>query len=102
MQVNSEPTTRQAPPQPTGPVPPDGKRGTAVVGHQLSAGDAEKAAALRKMKLVALGLLIAMAIIFVFAFALQKEYPWLQYVRAAAEGGMVGALADWFAVTALF
>jgi uncharacterized membrane-anchored protein YjiN (DUF445 family) len=59
-------------------------------------------AALRKMKLVALGLLIAMAVIFVFAFALQKEYPWLQYVRAAAEGGMVGALADWFAVTALF
>jgi uncharacterized membrane-anchored protein YjiN (DUF445 family) len=83
-------------------VPPDGKTGAAVVRHQLSAGDAEKAAALRKMKLVALGLLIAMAVIFVFAFALQKEYPWLQYVRAAAEGGMVGALADWFAVTALF
>ena len=54
------------------------------------------------MKLVALGLLIAMAVVFVFAFALQREYPWLQYVRAAAEGGMVGALADWFAVTALF
>ncbi|MCU1435553.1 MAG: hypothetical protein JWR71_2278 [Pseudarthrobacter sp.] len=102
MQVNSEPTTRQAPPQTPGAVPPDGKTGAAVVRHQLSAGDAEKAAALRKMKLVALGLLIAMAVIFVFAFALQKEYPWLQYVRAAAEGGMVGALADWFAVTALF
>ncbi|MET3719623.1 MULTISPECIES: DUF445 domain-containing protein [unclassified Arthrobacter] len=102
MQVNSEPITRQSPPQPPGQVPPDGKTGAAVVGHQLSAGDAEKAAALRKMKLVALALLIAMAIIFVFAFALQKEYPWLQYVRAAAEGGMVGALADWFAVTALF
>lgn len=102
MQVNSEPTTRQAPPHTPGAVPPDGKTGAAVVRHQLSAGDAEKAAALRKMKLVALGLLIAMAVIFVFAFALQKEYPWLQYVRAAAEGGMVGALADWFAVTALF
>ncbi|QOD03865.1 DUF445 domain-containing protein [Pseudarthrobacter sp. BIM B-2242] len=102
MQVNSEPTTRQAPPQTPGAVPPDGKTGAAVVRHQLSAGDAEKAAALRKMKLVALGLLIAMAVIFVFAFALQKEHPWLQYVRAAAEGGMVGALADWFAVTALF
>ncbi|MFY9636262.1 MAG: DUF445 domain-containing protein [Cellulosimicrobium cellulans] len=102
MQVNSEPTTRQAPPHTPGAVPPDGKTGAAAVRHQLSAGDAEKAAALRKMKLVALGLLIAMAVIFVFAFALQKEYPWLQYVRAAAEGGMVGALADWFAVTALF
>jgi uncharacterized membrane-anchored protein YjiN (DUF445 family) len=98
MQVNSEPITRQDPTRPD--VPTQG--GAAVVGHQLSAGDAEKAAALRKMKLVALGLLIAMAIIFVFAFAFQKEYPWLQYVRAAAEGGMVGALADWFAVTALF
>ncbi|PRC49627.1 DUF445 domain-containing protein, partial [Mycobacterium sp. ITM-2017-0098] len=28
--------------------------------------------------------------------------PWVGYVRAAAEAGMVGALADWFAVTALF
>lgn len=54
------------------------------------------------MKSLALSLLVAMAVIFVFAFALQEEYPWLQYVRAAAEGGMVGALADWFAVTALF
>ncbi|WP_426997878.1 DUF445 domain-containing protein [Pseudarthrobacter sp. N5] len=94
MQVNSEPTTQPAAAG-SADMPP------AVV-SQLSAGDAEKAAALRKMKLVALGLLIAMAIIFVFSFALQKEYPWLQYVRAAAEGGMVGALADWFAVTALF
>jgi uncharacterized membrane-anchored protein YjiN (DUF445 family) len=98
MQVNSEPITRHDPVRPD--VPAQGA--AAVVGHQLTAGDAEKAAALRKMKLVALGLLIAMAIIFVFAFAFQKEYPWLQYVRAAAEGGMVGALADWFAVTALF
>ena len=102
MQVNSEPTTRQAAPPPPGPVPPVPTADAAINGHRLSAGDAEKAAALRKMKLVALGLLVAMAVIFVFAFAFQKEYPWLQYVRAAAEGGMVGALADWFAVTALF
>src|SRR6185437_11938940 len=27
---------------------------------------------------------------------------WVGYVRAAAEAGMVGGLADWFAVTALF
>ncbi|MFZ8299909.1 DUF445 family protein, partial [Staphylococcus aureus] len=43
-----------------------------------------------------------MAVIFAVAFALQRDIEWLQYVRAAAEGGMVGALADWFAVTALF
>ncbi|WP_309070132.1 DUF445 domain-containing protein [Arthrobacter sp.] len=54
------------------------------------------------MKTVATGLLGVMAVIFLVAFALQEQYPWLQYVRAAAEGGMVGALADWFAVTALF
>lgn len=64
--------------------------------------DVMKAAALRRMKNIALGLLIAMAVVFCFAFAFQQQYPWLQYVRAAAEGGMVGALADWFAVTALF
>ncbi|WP_181884738.1 DUF445 domain-containing protein [Arthrobacter sp. RT-1] len=102
MQVNSEPTTQEAPAQPARAVPANAQAGAAAVGRQLSAGDAEKAAALRKMKLLALGLLVVMAVIFVFAFALQKEYPWLQYVRAAAEGGMVGALADWFAVTALF
>ncbi|MHA7269457.1 DUF445 domain-containing protein [Arthrobacter sp. HLT1-20] len=64
--------------------------------------DAEKAAALRRMKSIALGLLLFMAVVFCFAFAFQHQYPWLTYVRAAAEGGMVGALADWFAVTALF
>ncbi|OMH32336.1 DUF445 domain-containing protein [Tersicoccus sp. Bi-70] len=65
-------------------------------------GDAARAAGLRRMKTLALSLLIALAVVFLVAFALQGRYPWLQYVRAAAEGGMVGALADWFAVTALF
>lgn len=68
----------------------------------LSPADQERARALRKMKAVALGALIGMAVLFVVAFWLQGRYPWLSYVRAAAEGGMVGALADWFAVTALF
>lgn len=54
------------------------------------------------MKNIALGLLVFMAVVFCVAFALQEHHPWLAYVRAAAEGGMVGALADWFAVTALF
>jgi uncharacterized membrane-anchored protein YjiN (DUF445 family) len=54
------------------------------------------------MKGVALGALLLMALLFVVAFALQETYPWMAYVRAFAEGGMVGALADWFAVTALF
>lgn len=69
---------------------------------QVAPTDLERAEALRRMKLLATGLLVVLAVVFVVAFALQDRYPWLQYVRAAAEGGMVGALADWFAVTALF
>jgi len=68
----------------------------------LSPADQERRRALRVMKGVALGALIIMAVVFVIAFTMQERYPWLAYVRAAAEGGMVGALADWFAVTALF
>jgi uncharacterized membrane-anchored protein YjiN (DUF445 family) len=64
--------------------------------------DAERLAALRRMKRLATGLLVLAAIVFAIAFALQDQVPWLGYVRAAAEGAMVGAIADWFAVTALF
>ena len=68
----------------------------------LSVADQERRRALRRMKAVALGALVFMAVAFVVAFAFQERVGWLAYVRAAAEGGMVGALADWFAVTALF
>ena len=68
----------------------------------LSPADQERRRGLRIMKGVALGALVFMAVLFVVAFALEDRYPWLSYIRAAAEGGMVGALADWFAVTALF
>ena len=68
----------------------------------LSPADRERRRSLQVMKGVALGALVVMAIVFVIAFVLQEQHPWLAYVRAAAEGGMVGALADWFAVTALF
>lgn len=68
----------------------------------LSAGTLERERGLRRMKAVALGLLVALAVVFAVAFPLQDVHPVWGYVRAAAEGGMVGALADWFAVTALF
>ena len=64
--------------------------------------DTARRTALTSMKRLAAGLLALMALIFTVSFALQDRYPWLEYVRAAAEGGMVGAIADWFAVTALF
>lgn len=54
------------------------------------------------MQWVAHGLLLSMLLLYVVTGLLQSEYPWLGYVRAFAEAGTVGALADWFAVTALF
>jgi uncharacterized membrane-anchored protein YjiN (DUF445 family) len=54
------------------------------------------------MKIAATGLLVAMAALFVATRLLQPAYPWLAYVKAFAEAAMVGGLADWFAVTALF
>ncbi|MGO3153658.1 MAG: DUF445 domain-containing protein [Galactobacter sp.] len=59
-------------------------------------------AQLRRMRGIATGALVVLAVIFVVMFLLQDAHPWAAYVRAGAEGGMVGALADWFAVTALF
>jgi uncharacterized membrane-anchored protein YjiN (DUF445 family) len=54
------------------------------------------------MKRAATGLLIAMAGLFAVTRWLEPNYPWLSYVKAFAEAAMVGGLADWFAVTALF
>jgi uncharacterized membrane-anchored protein YjiN (DUF445 family) len=54
------------------------------------------------MKVVATGLLLVMAAVFVATRALEHRYPALSYVKAFAEAAMVGGLADWFAVTALF
>src|SRR5689334_1552965 len=54
------------------------------------------------MKVLATGLLVVMAAVFAITRALEPAYPWLGYVKAFAEAAMVGGLADWFAVTALF
>jgi len=59
-------------------------------------------AGLRQMRLVATGLLVAMAALFLAARAFDHLHPAIGYVRAFAEAAMVGGLADWFAVTALF
>ncbi|GAA4784325.1 DUF445 domain-containing protein [Microbacterium gilvum] len=68
----------------------------------LSPADRERRRALTRMKAVAAGALAFMAVLFGIGFAFQESVPALAYLRAAGEGGMVGALADWFAVTALF
>jgi uncharacterized membrane-anchored protein YjiN (DUF445 family) len=57
---------------------------------------------LARMRLLATGLLAAMALLVVATSLTVGRWPWLAYVRAFAEAAMVGACADWFAVVALF
>lgn len=66
--------------------------------------DEAKRKQLRKYKAFATGLFLLMAVIFIATSLLQKNIDshWIGYVRAFSEAAMVGALADWFAVTALF
>ena len=54
------------------------------------------------MRLFATGMLVAMAALFVVARYFQTVHPAWGYVLAFAEAGMIGGMADWFAVTALF
>ncbi len=65
--------------------------------------DAEtKRLQLARMKRRATGLLVLMGVVFMIAWGLEGTYAWLGYVRATAEAGLVGGVADWFAITALF
>src|SRR6266850_334144 len=59
-------------------------------------------ARLRRMKWFASGLLALAAALYIAAQALEARYPWLRWLSIIAEASMVGAIADWFAVTALF
>ncbi|MEO3749116.1 DUF445 domain-containing protein [Streptomyces sp. B6B3] len=88
--------------------PPDEPRRAApaggVPGGVFNESDAAKQRGLRRMKAVATGLLAAVTV--GYALATWAEHSgagaWAGYLAAAFEAGMVGALADWFAVTALF
>ncbi len=61
-----------------------------------------RAQAFRRMRLTATLLLLAMTVIFLATSRYQSLHPALPYVRAFAEAAMVGGLADWFAIVALF
>ncbi|WP_019145663.1 DUF445 domain-containing protein [Aeromicrobium massiliense] len=65
----------------------------------MSASDQNRRRGLRRMRIVATGLLLLAAVVYV---ATHGQDGWQGYVNAAAEAAMVGAVADWFAVTALF
>jgi uncharacterized membrane-anchored protein YjiN (DUF445 family) len=65
--------------------------------------DPARARDLARMKRLALGLFVLAAVVFLACVLLGNDAgAWVDYVRATAEASMVGALADWFAVTALF
>ena len=60
---------------------------------------------LQQHKNLALGLLLLMLVLYIAAVVAQRKVPqwgWVGYLKAFSEAAMVGALADWFAVVALF
>ena len=66
-----------------------------------SAATAARAAQLAHAKRQATGLFIAVVVVFALTYAFPQNL-WVECIRAMAEAAMVGALADWFAVSALF
>jgi uncharacterized membrane-anchored protein YjiN (DUF445 family) len=77
----------------------------AVVGREALGLDPEQQRRdLRRMKAVAVAVLLVAAVIYLLTRRVEAAGApgWVGFVRAAAEAGMVGGLADWFAVTALF
>ncbi|MFE2494885.1 DUF445 domain-containing protein [Streptomyces scopuliridis] len=86
-------------PRPSG----TGKR-SGLPAFAYTAADEEKLRGVRRMKTTATGLLLLVALVYVLATWGKNSGlgGWTGFVAAAAEAGMVGALADWFAVTALF
>lgn len=64
--------------------------------------DAERLRALRRMKAISGGLLVLAAVVYVICRQVGDGAGGWGYLQAAAEASMIGGLADWFAVTALF
>jgi hypothetical protein len=68
----------------------------------LPPADEQRRRSLRIMRSVATGLLVFAALVFIWTERFAPSATWVSYVRAASEAAMVGAIADWFAVTAIF
>jgi uncharacterized membrane-anchored protein YjiN (DUF445 family) len=75
---------------------------SATTGNPFPAVAVERLRALRRMKAIAGGLLLFAAVVYILCRALTNSTGVWGYLQAAAEASMVGGLADWFAVTALF
>ncbi len=85
---------------PVGPVGPAATAGPRAM--QILQDEATRQAQLDAMKRRATMLLVAATVLFIVTRVLETRWAWLGYVRATMEAAMVGGLADWFAVTALF
>jgi uncharacterized membrane-anchored protein YjiN (DUF445 family) len=79
-----------------------GVRPSATIAPVSVHDEAQRQEALDRMKRRATLLLVAASILFVITRAFESRYHWLGIIRATMEAAMVGGLADWFAVTALF
>ncbi|MGQ0561153.1 MAG: DUF445 domain-containing protein [Gemmatimonadota bacterium] len=75
---------------------------TAPIPNPPPKSDEVRRAELTRMRRIATGMLLGAAVVFIGARLLEPSFPWLVFVRVTAEAAMVGGLADWFAVTALF
>ena len=65
-------------------------------------GERAQRRALRRHRLLATGMLLVMAAVFLATRLVEEPGYWVLLIRAGAEAALVGGLADWFAVTALF
>ena len=63
---------------------------------------AARALSFRRIRLIASLLLLAMALVLALSWHFQALHPAIPYVRAFAEAALIGGLADWFAIVALF
>jgi uncharacterized membrane-anchored protein YjiN (DUF445 family) len=92
----------------TVPTSPSGASGDGSVDSALpaalriTADDEVRRVRLVQMKRVATIMLVVVAFVFILARLYEARFPWLGYLRAFTEAAMVGGIADWFAVTALF
>jgi uncharacterized membrane-anchored protein YjiN (DUF445 family) len=82
--------------------PPGTARPVEALSVPALPGDEDKRAGLRRMKLVATGGLVLAAVVFLASRMLGDGSGVWPFLEAASEAAMVGGLADWFAVTALF
>ena len=88
---------------PVAPASPERASGLSPAASRWSRpDDALRQVQLESMKRRATGLLALAGVVFLVARYFEATYPWMGFIRATAEASLVGGLADWFAVTALF